>query len=57
MRRILLVTTREYLRMTGLPAFWIFALIVPVFVGVGRPLRIHQPVKRVTRTGWKRNSS
>ena len=32
MRRVLLVTAREYRRMTSLPAFWITALLVPVFV-------------------------
>ncbi len=32
MRRILLVTAREYRRMVTLPAFWIVALIVPVLV-------------------------
>ncbi|HEV3447002.1 MAG TPA: ABC transporter permease, partial [Gemmataceae bacterium] len=32
MRRILLVTAREYQRMVTLPGFWITALIVPVFV-------------------------
>jgi polyvinyl alcohol dehydrogenase (cytochrome) len=31
-RRVLLVTAREYRRMTSLPAFWITALLVPVFV-------------------------
>jgi polyvinyl alcohol dehydrogenase (cytochrome) len=31
-RRILLVTAREYRRMTTLPGFWIISLIVPVFV-------------------------
>ncbi len=32
MRRILLVTAREYRRMVTLPAFWMVALIVPVLV-------------------------
>ena len=32
MRRILLVTAREYRRIVTLPAFWIVALIVPVLV-------------------------
>ncbi len=32
MRRILLVTAREYWRMVTLPGFWITALIVPVFI-------------------------
>ena len=32
MRRILLVTAREYRRMVALPAFWMVALIVPVLV-------------------------
>jgi ABC-2 type transport system permease protein len=31
-RRVLLVTGREYRRMTGSPAFWIVSLIVPIFV-------------------------
>jgi polyvinyl alcohol dehydrogenase (cytochrome) len=33
-RRILLVTAREYVRMTTLPAFWIIAAIVPTLVVV-----------------------
>jgi polyvinyl alcohol dehydrogenase (cytochrome) len=32
MRRILLVTAREYRRMTSLPAFWIISLIVPLII-------------------------
>ncbi len=32
MRRVLLVTAREYRRMVTLPAFWMVALIVPVVV-------------------------
>jgi polyvinyl alcohol dehydrogenase (cytochrome) len=31
-RRVLIVTAREYRRMTHLPAFWIISLIVPLFV-------------------------
>lgn len=32
MRRILLVTAREYQRMIRLPAFWVIALIIPIIV-------------------------
>lgn len=32
MRRVLLVTAREYRRMIGLPAFWIIALLIPLIV-------------------------
>jgi polyvinyl alcohol dehydrogenase (cytochrome) len=32
MRRVLLVTAREYRRMTALPAFWIISLLIPLIV-------------------------
>ncbi len=32
MRRIFLVTAREYRRMVSLPGFWIVSLIMPVLV-------------------------
>jgi ABC-2 type transport system permease protein len=32
MRRVLIVTTREYRRMTSSPVFWIISLIVPLYV-------------------------
>ena len=35
MRRVLLVTTREYSRMIGLPAFWIISLLIPSIIAEG----------------------
>jgi polyvinyl alcohol dehydrogenase (cytochrome) len=32
MRRVLLITTREYRRILGLPAFWIISLLIPLIV-------------------------
>ncbi|MGA8094682.1 MAG: PQQ-binding-like beta-propeller repeat protein [Steroidobacteraceae bacterium] len=39
MRRILLVTAREYQRMIRVPAFWVVALIIPVIVFAAPVLR------------------
>ncbi len=39
MRRILLVTSREYQRMIRVPAFWVVALIIPVIVFAAPVLR------------------
>lgn len=39
MRRILLVTAREYARATGLPAFWIISLLIPLIVAAAPWLR------------------
>src|SRR5215475_13121576 len=40
MRRVLLVTVREYRRMTGLPAFWIVSLLIPLIVAAA-PLALN----------------
>src|SRR3984893_15693549 len=34
MRRVLLITVREYRRIIGLPAFWIISLLIPLIVAV-----------------------
>jgi hypothetical protein len=34
MRRVLLVTAREYRRMIALPAFWVISLLIPLIVAV-----------------------
>ncbi len=50
MRRILLVTAREYARATGLPAFWVIALLLPLIVA-GAPW-VHTLLGKSSAAGY-----